>query len=209
MGKFGKLVAAGKSEGFSANKTYAEALCFSDDDLTTPMHDKIVLWAMEKIPKMCGYCFPMEVYRNIEKRDSACKLELEFPIVKTQKGYNYENKHTVGFADVRATYDVRHFLSTVGIAEANDNEKEEARRWNLSKVKVYSQGDFWSSTHIAYFEIKSKIPSLGDLVRQIRFYAQYTGDSPWFVISPDTRYKTAIESQDIGFILYPDAGASS
>lgn len=54
------------------------------------------------------------------------------------------------------------------------------------------------------FEIKSTIPSLGELIRQLRFYeAQLDADTNLVVVSPDERWNTAIASQGFAFIAYP------
>ena len=51
-----------------------------------------------------------------------------------------------------------------------------------------------------FFEIKPQIPSCGDLIRQIRKYQTVTSNAPWFVVSPDTKFKDIILQQDIGLI---------
>lgn len=53
-----------------------------------------------------------------------------------------------------------------------------------------------------YFEVKSKIPSLGELVRQIRFYQSHK-PGLYFVVSPDNRYADVLRSQGIGFVTCP------
>lgn len=58
----------------------------------------------------------------------------------------------------------------------------------------------WKSGN-AYFEVKTEIPSLGELLRQIQLYRTYFhGD--WFVVSPDTRYIETLAEQNVGFIEY-------
>jgi len=67
-------------------------------------------------------------------------------------------------------------------------------------------------------EIKSKIVSFGDLVRQINFYKShmetpkymynnkdlnYCETINFVVVSPDDRFKEVLKSQDIDFIKYP------
>lgn len=52
------------------------------------------------------------------------------------------------------------------------------------------------------FEVKSAIPSLGELIRQIHLYEQYQ-QGFYVVVSPDTRYRKAIENQNIEFVEYP------
>ena len=50
------------------------------------------------------------------------------------------------------------------------------------------------------FEIKPRIASLGELIRQIRMYQTFTGNYLFFVASPDQRYAALLREQGIGFI---------
>lgn len=53
------------------------------------------------------------------------------------------------------------------------------------------------------FEVKSSIPSLGEVIRQIRMYEQHCQSNPKFVVvSPDNRFEPALKSQGIGFVKY-------
>lgn len=56
-----------------------------------------------------------------------------------------------------------------------------------------------------YFEIKTEIPSLGELIRQLNFYKVYIGEnSPIVVVSPDDRYEKYIIEQGFSFYKYQD-----
>ena len=56
--------------------------------------------------------------------------------------------------------------------------------------------------HSLLFEVKSTIPSLGELIRQLRMYQTYT-DGTFYVVAPDSKYKPTLRSQGIGFVHYP------
>ncbi len=57
----------------------------------------------------------------------------------------------------------------------------------------------------ASIEIKSKIDSCGDLIRQINFYRGYQDhQSTWIVVSPDDRFKDILLQQNIYFFKYKD-----
>lgn len=59
-----------------------------------------------------------------------------------------------------------------------------------------------SESRDLYFEVKPKVPSLGEVIRQVRMYGPHAkGD--FFIVSPDTRFRKQIESQGIGFIEVP------
>lgn len=52
------------------------------------------------------------------------------------------------------------------------------------------------------FEIKPMIPSVGELIRQIRMYQQYKAGT-YIVVSPDDRFASVLAGQDIGFLKAP------
>jgi hypothetical protein len=56
---------------------------------------------------------------------------------------------------------------------------------------------------IINFEIKSSIPSIGELIRQIRMYQTYQ-KGRYVVVSPDARWERMLDSQRIGFIACPE-----
>lgn len=53
------------------------------------------------------------------------------------------------------------------------------------------------------FEAKVDIPSLGELIRQLRLYQQFR-HHPLYVVSPDDRFAEQLVAQGFGFIKYPD-----
>lgn len=95
-------------------------------------------------------------------------------------------------------------------------------RWTAGFVDLYAEIDShirgtrpsgeatsWSKPDEYFFEVKTTIPSLGELVRQIRFYeAKRPGKyshSKWskqtfYVVSSDQRWAESLRGQGIGFI---------
>ena len=70
------------------------------------------------------------------------------------------------------------------------------------EVWVADDGDgYWNRFHI---EVKSTIPSLGELVRQLKLYQQYLGPQPgqFIIVSPDVRYAAKLRELGFGFIEY-------
>jgi len=56
------------------------------------------------------------------------------------------------------------------------------------------------------FEVKTKIPSLGEVLRQVRMYesaSRRTYQVKFFIVSPDSRFRSVIEEQGIGFVECP------
>lgn len=110
----------------------------------------------------------------------------EVPITTGQSN----NPFTVGFADMRVT-----------VTEPD-------------VCLLYPGGGFafhWGRHHrIFYFEVKPTIASVGEVMRQIRHYETYTADARWFIASPDVRFKSVFEGQNIGFVdLTPFMEASA
>lgn len=104
--------------------------------------------------------------------------------------------YTIGFVDLAATLDWSPELH-MGQLEALPTGYFRPDWWvELSWRARYSESDSF------YFEIKSTIPSLGELVRQIRFYQTYARGH-YVVVSPDARWEQPLASQGIGLIHYP------
>jgi hypothetical protein len=55
---------------------------------------------------------------------------------------------------------------------------------------------------MVFFEVKPKIDSLGEVIRQLRRYQTYAS-GVWVVVSPDTRYATILREQGIEFLQAP------
>lgn len=51
-------------------------------------------------------------------------------------------------------------------------------------------------------EVKTKIPNIGELLRQINFYRTYLSGPRWIVVSPDDRYKDILKAQGIHFYKF-------
>jgi hypothetical protein len=61
-------------------------------------------------------------------------------------------------------------------------------------------------SYSAALEIKTVIPCIGDLVRQINFYRRHqTTSFVWLVVSPDDRFRKILLEQDIYFFKYPSS----
>jgi len=119
------------------------------------------------------------------------ELIWEYPIVSKQ--------YTIGFIDMF----VRHSLPTL-VADGI---------WGLySTESCHLHGEYipkwecqWRDKGKVAIEIKTAIPSLGELVRQIRMYKTYL-DAEFLVVCPDDRFAEPLRSQGIGFYKYEIKG---
>ena len=160
--------------------TIQAKLGFADNDLKTSTHDEILLALDENLETVCTQML------GIKRHDPPCP-----PMTIDKRTWEYavlSGKYTVGFVDLMAVVSWEYELIAVGMSDDQKLCAIPRRQDTL------------------YFEIKSTIPSLGELVRQIRFYQSYVGNSKkhiFVVVSPDTRWRDALESQGIRFIAYP------
>jgi hypothetical protein len=51
-------------------------------------------------------------------------------------------------------------------------------------------------------EVKTSIPTAGDLIRQIHLYKTYE-DAKWIVVSPDAKFENVLREQGIYFFKFP------
>lgn len=145
--------------------TIQQRFGFNDKDLTTPEHDKIMLWLDENIEEVMRKIFKISPVEKI-------KTKWEYPIID-QKG---RSGFIIGFIDMAVQF--------VEILE-----------W---------EGKTCLEQKNALFEVKTKIPSLGELFRQLNMYKQYADGKKIVVVSPDTRFKKQIENQGFMFIESPN-----
>ena len=106
----------------------------------------------------------------------------------------HDNKYIVGFADMKVMYS----LSILDVS----NIKEGGYYGSTSKYKDLPQWQVWDSKGAVFFEVKSAIKSLGELIRQIRMYEEYIGRNRFYVVCPDDKFKETLLSQGIGFVKY-------
>lgn len=62
--------------------------------------------------------------------------------------------------------------------------------------------DLYVQSHGIAIEVKTEIPNVGELLRQINFYRNYFGGPRWIVVSPDDRYKDVLKAQGIHFYKF-------
>ena len=120
--------------------------------------------------------------------------ELERPIQRQR----YNTPDIVGYADI-----VIHARSTrlatavpfQGVRGTSEPQvtAENYLKWSIDSQRLCSFA----------FDAKSAIPSLGELIRQFRTYQVYWTNMPFYVVSPDARFASAISDEGFGFIKYP------
>lgn len=96
--------------------------------------------------------------------------------------------YTVGFIDMSVQFEV--FSLAMQDHRVLENGEDQPK-WTLRAERQWF-----------YLEAKPTVPSLGEVIRQIRMYQSYARGQ-FFIVSPDTRFRKQIESQGIGFIEVP------
>lgn len=204
-------------------KTLQERFGFVDADLKTPKHDEIVIWLDEHmdtlIPNLMPHlnewpekwineCF-RDIKRAVEGRADGDAILASMPPMPPSPpsiaGSTWEkpvmnNKFMVGFIDIQTAV----FTPSIGVGGLEWTSYGSPRYinkplfWNIAPpYKMVG-----SEAFILNFEAKSTIPSLGELIRQVRMYEEFV-KGKFYVVSPDTRFAKQITGQGIGFIKYP------
>ena len=107
-----------------------------------------------------------------EKPDIRGQREWEWAVVDQKYG---GSKYVVGFVDMRITLEVPDLTMSVLSPPRTGNQDGHLPRWGCLHYRK-----------VLLFEIKTTIPSLGELIRQIRMYQTYE-DGAFYVIAPDDR----------------------
>jgi len=110
------------------------------------------------------------------------------------------NKFTIGFIDMEAIVNIPQL--------SIENAYVDSRYYEdiLSpKLPSWYLGEYPSSI---LFEVKTKIPSIGELIRQIRMYQEHKNGT-YVVVSPDDRFEQILNEQEIWFYKCPHVSKSN
>jgi len=202
--------------------TQIEKYGFMDHDLKTPVHDAICMWIEDNaitIINQLGVA-PTDEYLTEEEKDYLIRLYQSFDsslgrsdedMERDQEDFlqhlnaykrqpfkihkvtwepvlTNDKKFEVGFLDMSIAYQRPEITI--------DSDSREIKTSYVTRTP--DQKGFCR----VWFEAKSKIPSLGELFRQLSFYKNHINSvEPIVVVSPDTRFKKRIESQGYYFIV--------
>jgi hypothetical protein len=225
-------------------KTLVERMGFRDRDLTTPQHDEIMLWLDQELQdskllrKLTGEDkrAPGSLLGYIEEQEQAAlndgyvlpkrpvypqpklsKTVWEQPIGDPpRRGSSF---FIAGFLDLYAKVYVyeKADLCTHNAGTAGGRSDSHCSCGSMRCCGEKHNNPLWhvylQDYHFA-FEVKSSIPSLGELVREVRFYQSKThlkvdgsdyryASVRFFVVSGDDRWADALSRQGIGFVSYP------
>lgn len=202
--------------------TIQQRFGFMDKDLTTPKHDEIMLW-LDGYVRECIYAGFRNSSWNPDYVARCCEVAgravnntargqpslLEewsglgdcppVPLPEIEVVWEYpirDGKYIIGFVDMMVRYCSGVRLEVVDVCDDHLKRYYSEPHYRLPR---------WDTTFFAgktkLFEVKAAIPSLGEVIRQVRMYQVYEkGD--YTIVSPDDRYKDALKEQGIGFLKY-------
>ncbi|WP_421977883.1 hypothetical protein [Roseivirga seohaensis] len=110
----------------------------------------------------------------------------EYPIKNEANRY----KSIIGFIDLHFKMEYQS-LYVKDIPHPNSN-------WDKFEIGSIALTSSWQSKDV-FIEAKTKINSVGELLRQINFYREYAKGN-YIVISPDDRYEKTLNEQGVAFV---------
>ena len=220
--------------------TTAEKLWKLDDEtLTTPKHDEIVLWALDKRnilpcvnfnndmikPQLFLKLFDddgnLQVNSNIlgNGGDSLAKNlknkthDHEYMNIIETKWDQINKDYDIAISQMNCVFDnwldfVKIDSETpiigrngfmVGYTDIQISMDNFNRTCGLFTIKIP-----FSQIENNYIEIKPHISSFGQTLRQLRTYQHYLPDGGFYILTTDTKFKKAFESQGIKVLIYPN-----
>ena len=161
-------------------QTLQERFGFQDDDLKLTTHDDIMYWVHANIDTIVTELFG----EWAQKQWDASGRDGIMPALKVT-GIDWEypistkTGFTVGFADMLVWAPLWGYVTSPRV------------RHMFQVLYVY-------------FEIKTKLPTAGELLRQIRLYQSHTEpEYAWVVVCPDDRHAAILKDQGIYFYKSP------
>ena len=185
---------------------------FWDSEVALPKHDDICQWVYHNADKVLRAIHPEHFDRDWIREDfsdatgvSTTELGKEFleknprpnpkvakreiePVLRSYSGHNNNYERIVGYGDVLLTY----FLPKVA------NIYDPNILINRDAVIGYQVSGYRYQLMV---EVKSALPTLGELMRQLNLYSTAFREKQ-AVVSPDDQFADILREQGYGFMLY-------
>lgn len=175
--------------------TLQERMGFSDPDLSSPMHDRMVVWLMEHRAsvgkKFLGAVKPYH-YADEEESPGMAEALLAAalpydpkPIVEVERPI-CSGKFVIGFIDVVIS------------------KREPLCRYKKSSNEIVIE--WGQGPERMFIEVKPTIASFGEVMRQIKHYQSFENSihTKYAIFSPDHRFKAHFEDQGIAVFSTAD-----
>ena len=178
------------------SSTLIQRLGFDDNDIKTQTHDQIMMWLNENIK-----CYPNEILGIPKHWIDEEKLIDKYSIDDCTENIFEEN------VPDKPSVKIKEIIWEYAIISKNINSKfvsgfiDMAVKIERPYLYISPRNNISYRNYMVFFEVKTKIQSLGELIRQIRFYEEYK-QGKYFVVSPESQYASLLIEQGIGFVLY-------
>lgn len=173
-------------------QTLQQRFGFQDDDLKSANHDEIMIWLDENIDSLIGDFFLTgEMKEPDDFGDFAQPVKV---LLKQWEKPIMNGNFMIGFIDM---------FAKILIPSLHSVEKSHGKY--PTYVEIPSHNKWERNLRNVMFEVKTSIPSLGELLRQLAMYREYYKESDVIVVCPDNRFEKALKSQGVGFIQYPSS----
>ena len=145
-----------------------------DKQLTTPEHDKLCMWVNDNRSKVLTST-KFGIKRYFELKEEGYEPEAKKVTLKWEEPI-MNGKFVVGIPD---------FYYYVSF-KVNKRDKHV---------------EYWGSSIEGYIEVKPKIYSLGEVMRQVKLYKQY-GKKNIVIVTSTPDYKDIFEEQGIDYVVH-------
>ncbi len=152
----------------------------------------------EQDTKRLEYMRNWNGFENIPNRPRSVVQHTTWELPITNHSNTYESKsskYPIGFVDMAVSYTL-YKPHVTGFKTSGHGQSI------LTEIANKIGVDFSGEHQCVYIEVKTEIPSLGELIRQIQLYKEYN-PGRYFVLAPDDSYRDVLSEQRIGFIQYP------
>jgi len=199
-----------------------QQLGFWDTEVSSPDHDAVCMWAYENAEKLLKATHPEEFDRRwsakeisiqrahinkawVEEADHFAtqnprpnprifRKELEF-VLKSFTGHDRQFERIVGYADLLVCASLPFIIGSYRYNERTGDAEE------LMGLEIA-----WNSSQrdapCILVEAKAKLPTIGELMRQIQLYrTAFPGRI--VVVSPDDSYSMILREQNVKFVKCP------
>ncbi len=199
-------------------KTRMERYGFVDEDKRKPLHDEIQIWIHKGIEDRNSEIFKkiVDIERkkfleiiNKETKNIKIPYIIKNVVSDEPKVINIEwekmikdKRYPIGYIDL-------YFLLCFPFkCNKNYDKIINYRYWSTEEQYIISRIDFEEGRDYTilvpvFIEIKTKILSIGDLIRQINTYREYEYGS-YYVVAPENKNaKGVLFTQNIKYLEYP------
>jgi hypothetical protein len=189
----------------NTQKTLIEKQGFDDKDFKTSKHDQILKWCLKeenklKILQLINKQFLNNFKDDWEKNHEY--LESNIKKIEIEKVIQTNSNFIVGFFDLFFKINIKYKCDYWHTEDYDRRTKQFVNKyWDIQTV---------NKEFVIYFEIKTKCDNLGEILREVNYYKQFTYNSQqkdyiyYIVVAPECNFIEHLESQGVLFVKYDE-----